>query len=137
MSGGASTWQPVQAWRVGRETTQWYLDLYGPPNQEGWARTQDDMRDMDRRLRERGGRLLVASWPLLVDLDAYPFAAADEAIARFCEGAGIPRLDLRVGLQGHTAESLWVHPIDHHPNEIAHRLAAEALAPRVRGLAVR
>lgn len=95
------------------------------------------MRDMDRRLRERGGRFLVASWPLLVDLDDYPFAAADEAIARFCEGAGIPRLDLRAALRGHTAESLWVHPVDHHPNEIAHRLAAEALASRVRGLAVR
>jgi GDSL-like lipase/acylhydrolase family protein len=127
----------VQSWRVGRETTQWYLDLYGPPNQDGWARTQADMRDMDRRLRERGGRFLVASWPLLVDLDAYPFASADEAIARFCEAAGIPRLDLRPALQGHAAESLWVHPVDHHPNEIAHRLAAEALAPRVRALAVR
>jgi hypothetical protein len=127
----------VQAWRVGRETTQWYLDLYGPPNQEGWARTQDDMRDMDRRLRERGGRLLVASWPLLVDLDAYPFAAADDAIARFCADAGIPRVDLRAALRGHAAESLWVHPVDHHPNDIAHRLAAEALVQPVRGLALR
>jgi len=127
----------VQAWRVGRETTRWYLDLYGPANQEGWARTQDDMRDMDRRLRERGGHFLVASWPLLVDLDAYPFVAADEAIARFCAGAGIPRVDLRLALRGHPAESLWVHPVDHHPNEIAHRLAAEALAEPVRTLALR
>jgi hypothetical protein len=127
----------VQAWRVGRETTQWYLDLYGPPNQEGWARTQDQMRDMDRRMRERGGRFLVASWPLLVDLEAYPFAAADQAITRFCEGSGISRVDLRSALAGHTAESLWVHPADHHPNEIAHRLAAEALAEPVRGLAPR
>jgi hypothetical protein len=127
----------VQAWRVGRETTQWYLDLYGPPNQEGWARTQEQMRDMDRRMRERGGRFLVASWPLLVDLEAYPFAAADQAITRFCEGSGIPRVDLRSALAGHTAESLWVHPADHHPNEIAHRLAAEALAEPVRELAPR
>ena len=127
----------VQAWRVGRETTRWYLDLYAPANQEGWARTRDDMRDMDRRMRERGGRFLVASWPLLVDLDAYPFVAADEAIARFCAGAGIPRVDLRRALQGHPAESLWVHPVDHHPNEIAHRLAAEALVDSVRTLALR
>jgi hypothetical protein len=127
----------VQAWRVGRETTRWYLDLYGPANQEGWARTQDDMRDMDRRLRERGGRFLVASWPLLVDLDAYPFTSADETIARFCAGAGIPRVDLRLALQGHPAESLWVHPVDHHPNEIAHRLAAEALVGPIRTLALR
>ena len=88
-------------------------------------------------MRERGGRFLVASWPLLVDLKAYPFAAADLAITRFCEGSGIPRVDLRAALQGHTAESLWVHPVDHHPNEIAHRLAAEALVEPVRGLASR
>lgn len=127
----------VESWRVGRETTRWYLDLYGPPNQEGWARTQDDLRDMDRRMREHGGRFLVASWPLLVDLDTYPFTAADETVARFCTAAGIPRVDLRAALHGQPAESLWVHPVDHHPNEIAHRLAAEALATPVRGLAPR
>jgi hypothetical protein len=127
----------VQSWRVGRETTRWYLDLYGPANQEGWSRTQDAMRDMDRQMRQRGGRFLVASWPLLVDLDSYPFAAADETIARFCAGAGIPRVDLRQALRGHAAESLWVHPVDHHPNEVAHRLAAEALVDSVRGMAPR
>ncbi|HET6899254.1 MAG TPA: SGNH/GDSL hydrolase family protein [Vicinamibacteria bacterium] len=124
----------VQAWRVGRETTQWYLDLYGPANREGWARTQAEVRDMDRQMRERGGRFVLASWPLLVDLDAYPFAAADEAVARLCADAGIPRVDLRVPLQGHPAESLWVHPVDHHPNEVAHRLAAEALVKPVLAL---
>lgn len=127
----------VQTWRVGRETTRWYLDLYAAPNAQGWARTQEAMRAMDLRLRERGGRLVVASWPLLVDLDAYPFAAADRTIARFCAAAGIPRVDLREAMKGRTAESLWVHPVDHHPNEIAHRLAAEALAGPVRGLAPR
>jgi len=127
----------AEAWRVARETTRWYLDLYGPPNAEGWARTQDDMRDMDRRMRARGGRMLVASWPLLVDLDAYPFAPADEAVARFCAEAGIPRVDLRDALRGRTAESLWVHPVDHHPNEVAHALAADALVDRVRALAPR
>jgi hypothetical protein len=29
---------------------------------------------------------------------------------------------------------LWVHPVDHHPNELAHRLAAESLAPVALGL---
>jgi GDSL-like lipase/acylhydrolase family protein len=127
----------VQTWRIGRETTRWYLDLYSAPNAQGWARTQEAMREMDRRLRERGGRLVVASWPLLVDLDAYPFTAADETIARFCAAAGIPRVDLRAALGGRPTESLWVHPVDHHPNEIGHRLAAEAMAGPVRAVAPR
>jgi hypothetical protein len=121
--------------RIGRETTRWYLDLYSPANREGWERTQEYWRDMDRRMRARGGRFLIASWPLLVDLEDYPFAAADETIARFCASARIPRLDLRSALRGRPSSSLWVHPVDHHPNEVAHALAAQALAPRVRALA--
>src|SRR4051812_22509377 len=90
---------------------------------------------MARRTRAQGGRFLVASWPLLVDLDAYPFTAADDAIARFCAEAGIPRVDLRLALADHAAESLWVHPVDHHPNELAHALAADALVDPVRAQA--
>ena len=127
----------LEAWRIGRATTRWYLDLYGPPNEEGWRRTQDDLRDMDKQMRDRGGRFLIASWPLLVDLEDYPFASVDETVARFCAAAGIPRVDLRAALQGRPVESLWVHPVDHHPNEVAHGLAAAALAGSVRSLAPR
>ena len=127
----------LEARRIGGETTRWYLDLYGPANAEGWARTQAAMRDMDARMRERGGRFLVASWPLLVDLQSYPFSAADEAVARFCAAAAIPRVDLRPALAVRPAPSLWVHPVDHHPNEVAHRLAAEALLGPIRALAPR
>ena len=37
-------------------------------------------------------------------------------------------------LRGHDTPSLWAHPADWHPNALAHRLVAEALAPRVRAL---
>ena len=118
-----------------RETTRWYLDMYGEPNRAGWARTQGYLRDMNLRLRERGGRLLVASWPLIVDIEGPdPFAAATAAVSRFCVSAGIPWHDLRPALRGHPTSSLWVHPVDMHPNELAHRLAAESLAPVVREL---
>jgi lysophospholipase L1-like esterase len=121
--------------RTSRETTRWYLDMYGEANREGWARTQSHLREMNRRMRERGGRLLVASWPLLVNLEGEdPFAAAREAVSRFCVTAGIPWHDLRPALRGHPTSSLWVHPVDMHPNELAQRLAAESLAPVVRDL---
>jgi lysophospholipase L1-like esterase len=117
------------------ETTRWYLDMYGEPNREGWARTQGFLREMNRQMRERGGHLLVASWPLIVDMEGEdPFAAATGTVSRFCLAAGIPRHDLRPALQGRTTSSLWVHPVDMHPNELAHRLAAESLAPVVRDL---
>jgi hypothetical protein len=121
--------------RTTRETTRWYLDMYGEPNREGWARTRGYLEEMNRRMRERGGHLLVASWPLIVDLEGEdPFAPATAAVSRFCLAAGILRHDLRPALRGHPASSLWVHPVDMHPNELAHRLAAESLAPVVREL---
>jgi hypothetical protein len=125
----------LESRRTARETTRWYLDMYGEPNREGWERTQGYLKEMNRRLRESGGQLLVASWPLLVDLEGEdPFAPAAATVARFCVAAGIPRHDLRPALRGRPTSSLWVYPLDMHPNEIAHGLAAESLAPVVRDL---
>jgi hypothetical protein len=125
----------VESYRVGRDTTSWYRDMYGPPNREGWERTQAYLRDMNSKAGARGGRFLVASWPLLVGLQGrYPFADVSETIGRFCLSAGIARQDLLSALYGRPDASLWVHPVDHHPNETAHRLAGESLVEPVRRL---
>jgi hypothetical protein len=44
----------------------------------------------------------------------------------------MPFLDLLDTFRGHDEKSLWVHPTDHHPNEAAHALAAEAIERFVR-----
>jgi len=89
-----------------------------------------------RRGTERRARLLVAPWPLFVSLErGYPFTPAHEAIHRFCLGARIPHHDLLRVFQGQRTSDFWVHPVDHHPNEVAHRLAAESLLPDVLKLA--
>lgn len=117
----------VEGYQTSRATLTWYREMYGPPNRAGWERTQQFLTEMNRRTRASGARFLVASWPLLVALDRYPFADVHEEVARFCVAAGIPRHDLLPVLQGRRTDSLWVHPVDMHPNEIAHRLAAESL----------
>jgi GDSL-like Lipase/Acylhydrolase family len=122
----------LTAYRVGRDTTRWYLEMCGPQNRAGWRRTERWMRAMNDAMRARGGALLVAIWPLLVDLDGqYPFEPVHETIARFCLEAGIPYHDLLPALRGRESASLWVHPVDRHPNEVAQRLAAESLLPAV------
>jgi lysophospholipase L1-like esterase len=129
--------QRVQRLRLERDTLRWYLEMYGEPNREGWERTRAHLRDMDRRTRERGGRFLVADWPVLVATEtADPLAPAHDAIARACAASAIPRHDLRPALAGSPPASLWVHPLDHHPNQLAHRRAAESLVPVVRALAL-
>jgi lysophospholipase L1-like esterase len=125
----------LEAWRVGRATTAWYLDMWSDRN-PGWRETQERLRAMRRALDTRGARLLVAPWPLFVGLERdYPFAPVHREIESFCLSAGIAHRDLLSAFQGRRTAELWVHPIDHHPNEIAHRLAAESLAPAVLRLA--
>lgn len=125
----------IQAWRVGRETTRWYQEMYGAANEEGWRATRRNLRDMDRQAHSRGAAFVVALWPLLVDLErSYPFTEASETIGRFCQEKGIPFVDLREALRGRPTGSLWLSAGDRHPNAEAHRLAAEALAPVVRRL---
>jgi lysophospholipase L1-like esterase len=126
----------LSSYRVGRDTTQWYRDMYGPPNQAGWERTQGRLRDMNQKMKARGGAFVVASWPLLVGIEGdYPFADVTDTIGRFLLSAGIPHHDLRPALAGRPSASLWVHEVDHHPNEVAHRLAGESLARVVRAQA--
>ena len=121
---------------VGRSTTRWYLDMWGEANAPGLRQTEEYVSRMRQRLEARGARLLVAPWPLFVALErGYPFAPVHETIRRFCLAAGIPHHDLLGAFAGRTTGELWVHPVDHHPNELAHRLAAESLAPVVQAVA--
>ncbi len=127
----------IDAWRIGRETTQWYIDMYGPPNRVGWERTRAFIREMQLRTTARGARFVLVLWPLLVDTDsAYPFASAHREVQRFCLAAGIEMVELLPSLRVHPARDLWVHATDMHPNEVAQALAARALAPVVARSAV-
>jgi lysophospholipase L1-like esterase len=80
-----------------------------------------------------GVPLFVAIFPELVDLDErYPYRAIHEQIARACAELGIGCIDVLPAWLGRDAPDLWVHPSDHHPNEEAHRLAAERILEAIR-----
>src|SRR5439155_1571974 len=57
----------------------------------------------------------------------YPFLGIHALVKESCQRLGIPFLDLLNTFQGHDPAALWVHPSDHHPNETAHAMAAEAV----------
>lgn len=59
--------------------------------------------------------------------DRYPFQAIHEHVSKACRSLGLPVLDLFDAFRGKKDRDLWVHPADHHPNEIGHRIAAEAI----------
>lgn len=82
---------------------------------------------------EQGFRLLVVVFPMLWGLDGdYPLVDQHAIFEDACIQAGVEHVDLLGVFKGDRAESLWVHPTDQHPNEIAHRRAAQAIAQRLR-----
>ncbi|MFO0980791.1 MAG: SGNH/GDSL hydrolase family protein [Planctomycetota bacterium] len=75
--------------------------------------------------REHHFAIALVLFPELRDLDGdYPFRAIHELVLDAAAQIGLPALDLLATFRGHPDRELWVHPSDHHPNEIAHRLAA-------------
>jgi GDSL-like lipase/acylhydrolase family protein len=82
--------------------------------------------------RERGIVPLLAVHPVLFRLDdSYPFVEQHLEVVADAARCGLRAVDLLPAFRGRDARALWVHPLDQHPNEIAHAIAAEAFLPIV------
>jgi lysophospholipase L1-like esterase len=135
-----------------RDWGQALMDI--PPGDAWWAAKQETpdmfwkaggpqaaLRAMRGWCRERSVKLAVAVWPLFQGLEGdgsrYPFTTLHRAVVDFCGQESIPCLDLLPTFRGQQSRSLWVDPADMHGNEVAHALAAPAiaafLAPWLRG----
>jgi lysophospholipase L1-like esterase len=81
-----------------------------------------------------GARFVVLAFPELIRFDAYPYAALLELLAEYCARQGIALIDLLPALSAHRDRELWVHETDHHPNPLAHAIAARELAKGLEAL---
>jgi hypothetical protein len=96
---------------------------------EKWATCQRGLDDIVATCRKSGIKLCVAAFPFFYQLDGdYPFQPIHDRLRQYCEEDGIPFFDLRDEYRSYHGPELWVHPTDQHPNEQAHRIAAEATA---------
>ncbi len=129
MSTVSATWRffsHIKAqWDLSVATTAAYLESY-----EGETRKRQTLQltNLNQAIEANGGHLIIAVMPLLYDFETYPFEDIHKAMADICEVNQLHCLDLLSSLRVHTASSLWVHPVDHHPNEIAHGILADQLA---------
>jgi hypothetical protein len=100
------------------------------PDAPGWIEARKALRAMSGLCRERGIPLVVAIFPLFgnpLDED-YPFTAIHAEVARAATAAGARVVDLLPAYRGLRWELLVVNgAADEHPNEIAHRIAADTL----------
>ncbi len=96
---------------------------------EKWNACRAALTKITEACRQRKVPLMVVVFPFFHELDGdYPFQSVHDRVAEFCRANDVPVLDMREQYSGYSGPELWVHPTDQHPNEIAHRLAADALA---------
>jgi hypothetical protein len=117
-----------------RELSRRYLggmrEAYlGTPEQTGeWRNAQANLRAIRDEIERRGGEFALVVFPVLFELGAnYPLADVCAEVERFARQDGMKVFSLLPTFLGLEASSLWVSPLDQHPNEDAHALAADAI----------
>jgi len=106
----------------------YYASLYDD-NLPGFQACKAALGDLAVATRNDHARLLVALLPELHQInDHYPFSAAHQKIKDVLAAEDVPVLDLIDGLRNHGPEStLWITPLDDHPNGKANALIAAQL----------
>jgi hypothetical protein len=119
-------WATVENRRRVEGFRSMYADDYA-----GWAAARRALKAMGGMCRERGVPLVVAIFPLFGNPldDGYPFADVHAKVAQAAGEAGAKVVDLLPRYRGLDWRLLVVNGADdEHPNEIAHRIAAQAIA---------
>ena len=103
------------------------LDAY---NGAIWKQQESRLRRLAQYVKSRGAHLRVVTFPYLHNLDQdYSFEHVHQQLDRLWRSLGVPNLDLMQLYRSKAGEDLMVGAHDAHPNEYAHRLAAEVLVP--------
>jgi lysophospholipase L1-like esterase len=105
--------------------SKYYSSLYDD-NRPGFQACKAALVDLAAATQREHTKLLVAILPELHQINnSYPFAAAHHKIKDVLAAEHAPVLDLIDGLRNHGPEStLWVTPLDDHPNGKANTLVA-------------
>jgi hypothetical protein len=93
-----------------------------------WERQKQRLTELRDLVQAHGGRLWVVTFPFLHTLQPDEGNRyAHEELGRFWRTLGVPHLDLLPIYKNLRPEQLTVNRYDAHPNERAHRMAAQAI----------
>jgi hypothetical protein len=112
-----------------RRRVSGYKSMYAD-DAPGWIAARAALRRMGGLCRERGVPFVVAIFPLFGNPldDRYPFPEIHAKVAQAAAEAGAKVVDLLPAYRGLRWDLLVVNGVDdEHPNEIAHRIAANVI----------
>lgn len=115
----------------GADVTAQYREAFEPDGRR-WVSFERDFRRLVAAETARDARFILLIWPLMHELDAYPFRDIHTRLAALGRDAGAEVVDLLPVFEGRDERALWAHPLDHHPNAVAYGMAADALLAHIR-----
>lgn len=124
---GSLAYQKIANLKARKGYLKYYRRLYNP-DYSGWRKFSYAMHEWQDACKSHGIPFLAVIFPLFSDVDRYPFDWVHMQIRDMIQAEGVVSLDLLETFRGLSPERLQVIPsVDAHPNEIAHRLAAETI----------
>jgi lysophospholipase L1-like esterase len=120
-------WERLENTRQRRAFTAVFFQHY---TGDGWNECREGLEQFQRLADRLGIPLVLVVFPVFdSQIDAgYPYHELHETVATAAGELGIRVFDLRESYRGVDARRLAVTPFtDAHPNELAHRLAADAV----------
>lgn len=113
---------------VGRRYIEYIIKNYQKDSskfQSCWK----ELLEIQKVCEKNNIKLLVVIFPFFYNLNSnYPFQIIHDQLKKSCVTANIPVLDLLPYFKAYRGPELWVHPVDQHPNEVAHDIAAKAMS---------
>ena len=112
-----------------KNTIKHYQDIHSKDkNPIGIKKTINHIVQMKRLSQESGSNFVVMIMPIFFNTDGdYPFSEAHTQISSELETQNIEYIDLLDDFRVHKADAMWVHEIDQHPNELAHKIITDRL----------
>lgn len=90
--------------------------------------------DLKNQVQSAGKVFRVALLPIYIDLKADTFRPVYTTIKQDLQTRDIVVFDLTEGYESYSDESMWIMPVDQHPNEKANAILAEKLAKAFQSL---
>ena len=122
-------YKAVELKNISGQTIQHYKDLYSvEKNQSGIQATIDKILNMQNKSFENNSKFTVIVFPIIFWPNKYYFLESEHKI--FIETLrknNINYIDMKDEWLKFEDRDLWVHPVDQHPNNIAHDLVARKI----------
>ena len=105
------------------EYTNFVLKGY---SNSAWKKQENQLIEIKNKIERMNGQLVVVTFPFFQhDSANYKFKEVHNKLDDFWKKQGIPHLDLLQVFEDKLGEELTVNQYDAHPNEKAHRMAAD------------